>query len=90
MAFKTNLRALRHRYGLRLTELEAVSGVSNQYISQAELGHVQATERLEERMEAAVETIIAQRENDLLFLKGDYQLYKGRLLQPVEDTEHEC
>ncbi len=89
MTVKTNLRALRHRHGLRLTEFEAVSGLSNQYISQAELGRVQATERLERKMEAAVETIIVRRENELLFLKRDYQLYKGRLLQPMEDTEHE-
>ncbi len=89
MAFQTNLRALRHRHGLRLTELEAVSGLRNQYISKAELGQVQVTARLERQLEAAVETIIALRENELLFLKRDYQMYKGHLLQLTEDTEHE-
>jgi len=89
MEFKTNLRVLRHRYGLRLTELASVSGLSNQYISQAELGHIQATERLERQMEDAVAVLIARRTTELLALKEDYRTYKGRLLQPAEDTEHE-
>lgn len=89
MAFKANLRVLRHRYTLRLTELEAVSGLSNQYISQAELGHIQPTKRLEQQMDAAVAAVIIRREKELLALKEDYQKYKGRLLRPAEDTEHE-
>ena len=50
MEIKTNLRALRHRYRLSLAELEAASGLSNQYLSRAELGQLSATERLEKQL----------------------------------------
>ncbi len=89
MEMKTNLRALRHRYGLSLTELEAVLGLSNQYISRAELGQIQPTSRLENQLESAIERIIAKRESTLRSFKKDFQSYKGRLLRPVEDTEHD-
>ncbi len=89
MKAKTNLRVLRHRHGLRLKELETASGLSNQYISQAELGHIQPTSCLERQMESAVEAVIVQREKDLTDLKKDYQIFKGRLLLPTEGTEHE-
>lgn len=89
MEIKTNLRALRHRYGLSLTELEAVLGLSNQYISRAELGQIQPTSRLENQLESAIERIIAKRESTLQSFKKDFQSYKGRLLRPVEDTEHD-
>lgn len=85
----TCLRMLRHRYGLLLTELGSMAGLSNQYLSRAELGHIQATQRLEEQIGFAVEAVIARREQDLQSLKQDYETYKGRLLQPVEDTEHD-
>lgn len=89
MEMKTNLRLLRHHYALSLAELETVSGLSNQYISRAELGQVQPTERLEKRLAAAVETVIAGRERSLSALRKDYQLCKGRLLRPVEGIEHD-
>lgn len=44
---KTNLRALRLRYDIPLSELSAASGLSNQYISRAELGEISPTPRLE-------------------------------------------
>ncbi len=89
MVLQTNLRALRHRYQLSLRELEAVSSLSNQYISRAELGQIQPTKRLEEQLESAVERIIVKRESTLRSFKRDFQSYKGRLLRPVEDTKHD-
>ena len=47
MEHETNLRALRLRHGLQLTELSEVSWLSDQYISRAELGQIAATPRLE-------------------------------------------
>lgn len=89
METTTNLRVLRHRYGLSLTELEAVSRLSNQYISRAELGEIAVTARLENQLESAVEEIIARREAALKSFKTDFQHYRGRLLRPAEDMEHD-
>lgn len=89
MEFITNLRALRLRYGLSLTELEAASGLSNQYISRAELGEIAATPRLEEQLETAVEQIIVKREITLQSFKTDFLRYRGRILRPAEDSEHD-
>ena len=61
MERKTNLRALRLQYDIPLSELSAASGLSNQYISRAELGEISPTPRLEEKLKDAVETVIAQR-----------------------------
>lgn len=88
MEITTNLRVLRRRYGLSLTELETVTGLSNQYISRAELGEIAATPRLETQLESAVEKIITKREIALRSFKADFQRYRGRLLRPVEDTEY--
>ena len=89
MESKTRVRVLRHRYGLLMTELGTVAGLSNQYLSRAELGYIQATERLEKQLGFAIEILIARREKELQSLKQDYEIYKGRLLRPVEDTEYD-
>ncbi len=84
MSRKTNLRALRHRYGISLPELSAVSGLSSQYISRAELGETSPTARLEEKLGAAVDAVIVQRSVRLASLERSYAVRKGRLLQPEE------
>ncbi len=81
----TNLRALRLRHNLSLTELESVSGLSNQYISRAELGEIPPTPRLEEQLSAALDAVIVQRDVRLASLKRSYAARKGRLLQAEED-----
>lgn len=84
MSQKTNLRALRFRYGISLPELSAVSGLSNQYISRAELGETSPTARLEEQLGTALDAVIARRGTKLELLKRSYAARKGRLLQPEE------
>ena len=85
----TNLRRLRGRCHVSLLELEAVSGLSNQYISSAELGKIQPSRKLEERLCSAIEVIIANRKKDLLLLEEEYRAYRGRLLEPAEEDENE-
>ena len=82
MERKTNLRALRIHHEISLVELEAASGLSDQYISRAELGEISPTSLLEEKLDAAIETIIAQRSARLVALKQSFAACKGRLLQP--------
>lgn len=78
----THLRALRHRYGISLPKLSAASGLSIQYINQAELGQIAPTPRLEEQLKTALSAIIIQRKEGLDSLERSFAVYKGRLLQP--------
>ena len=85
----TNLRRLRGRYHVSLLELEAASGLSNQYISSAELGKIQPSRKLEERLCSAIEVIIVNRKKDLLLLEEEYRAYRGSLLRAAEENENE-
>ena len=89
MERKTNLRALRLQYDIPLSELSAVSGLSNQYISRAELGEISPTPRLEEKLGAAMETVIAQRHEQISALEQSFAACKGRLLQREEGVTDE-
>lgn len=82
MERKTNLRALRHQYGISLPKLSAASGLSIQYINQAELGQIAPTPRLEEQLKTALSTIIIQRKEGLDSLERSFAACKGRLLRP--------
>jgi transcriptional regulator with XRE-family HTH domain len=84
MERKTNLRALRLRYEIPLSELSGVSGLSNQYISRAELGETSPTPRLEDKLGTAVEAVIGQRHKRLRALERSFAACKGRLLQLEE------
>lgn len=89
MEGKTNLRALRLRYDIPLSELSAVSGLSNQYISRAELGEISPTPRLEEKLGAAVAAVIVQRHERIGALERSFAACKGRLLQREESVPDE-
>ena len=89
MEHETNLRTLRLRHGLQLTELSEASWLSDQYISRAELGLIPPTPRLEKQLMSAVETVIAHRTSTSQALAKELQPLKGRLLQPVEVARHE-
>lgn len=85
----TNLRRLRLRHGIYLTELAKITGICNQHISRAELRQTRATVRLEEQLADAVETVIAIRKQELLLLEADFRKYRGRLLEPAEEGSDE-
>ena len=80
----TNLRALRLRHDIPLSELSVASDLSVQYISRAELGEISPTPRLEEKLGAAVDAVIVQRHERLSALERSFAACKGRLLQPEE------
>lgn len=85
----TNLRRLRLRHGIYLTELAKISGICNQHISRAELRQTRATVRLEEQLADAVETVIAIRKQELLLLEADFRKYRGHLLELAEEGSDE-
>ena len=89
MERNTNLRALRLRYDIPLSELSAASDLSVQYISRAELGEISPTPRLEEKLGAAVAAVIAQRHERIGALKRSFMACKGRLLQRKESVPDE-
>ena len=74
MEHETNLRALRLRHGLQLTELSEVSWLSDQYISRAELGQIAATPRLEIQLADAVEQAILRRAAVIRDMNRDLRL----------------
>ncbi len=88
MEHETNLRALRLRYGLQLTELSEVSWLSDQYISRAELGQIAPTPRLEIQLAEAVEQAILRRAAVIRDMNRDFWRCRGRLLErAVEQRE---
>ena len=84
MERNTNLRALRLRYDIPLSELSAASDLSVQYISRAELGEISPTPRLEDKLGTAVTAVIVRRHERLSALERSFAVRKGRLLQPEE------
>lgn len=89
MSKTTNLRWLRQRYGIYLTELARITGVCNQYISRAELKQSHATARLENQLADAIEAVISNRKQELLLLEADFLKYRGRLLETAEGEANE-
>lgn len=85
----TNLRRLRLRHGIYLTKLAKITGICNQHISRTELRQTRATARLEEQLADAVETVIANRKQELLLLEADFLKYRGRLLELAEEGSDE-
>ena len=83
MECETNLRALRHRHGIRLTELADACGLSNQYLSRAELGLIPPTPRLERQLLSALEVVISHRASTAQALERELKPLRGRLLEKV-------
>lgn len=81
MQNETNLRALRLRHGVQLTELADACGLSNQYLSRAELGLIPATPRLEQQLLGAMETVIVRRSSTSQALERELRPLRGRLLE---------
>ena len=81
MQKETNLRALRLRHGVQLTELADACGLSNQYLSRAELGLIPPTPRLEKQLLSALEVVISHRANTAQALERELELLRGRLLE---------
>lgn len=81
MEHETNLRALRHRHGVCLTELADACGLSNQYLSRAELGQIAPTPRLEAQLTSAVEKAILRRAAVVRDMSRDFRRCRGRLLE---------
>lgn len=82
MERNTNLRALRLRHDIPLSELSVASDLSVQYISRAELGEISPTPRLEDKLGAAVDAVIVRRHERLSALERSFAACKGRLFQP--------
>lgn len=89
MELMTNLRALRLRHRISLMELAGHAGISLQYVSQAELGNVAPTVRLETQLSTALETVISCRKEQLRALESDYMTYKGNLLKKEEYADEQ-
>lgn len=85
----TRLRALRLKYGISLDELAKKGGVSNQQFSRMELGLTRSTPHKERLAETALLGVITARGAALAQLEWDCLNNRGRLLEPLEETEYE-
>ena len=74
MEHETNLRVLRHRHGVQLTELAD---------SRAELGLIPPTPRLERQLLSALEVVISHRASTAQALERELEPLRGRLLEKV-------
>jgi transcriptional regulator with XRE-family HTH domain len=81
----TNLRRLRLRHGITLSELARTARVSFQQISRVELLQCPVASELQREYEAALEKVIVQRYDAVKSLERDYRAIKGRLLKETED-----
>lgn len=81
----TNLRQLRLRHGITLSELAKATHVSFQQISRVELLQCPVSRELQLEYEAALERVITRRYDAVKSLEHDYRAIKGRLLEETED-----
>lgn len=85
MATATTLRILRQKYDIRLRELAERCGVSNQYISQVELGQEYVTPRQELLIAEALLTLADEREHGARELRSDVLEHRHELLTRFEE-----
>lgn len=83
----TQIRALRLRHGITLEELAEAAGVSNQYMSRAELRQTAPTWSLEKKCEEAMEQIISRRRESAQTLEAEYRSIKGYLLELTKEGQ---
>ena len=85
----TNLRRLRIKYNIPLRALAEKLDVSTQFLSCVELGIVQVSKRYEERLQRAIEMLVAESIEVLFRMEREFDDYNGKLLQESEVPD-EC
>ncbi len=81
----TNMRGLRLKHNVTLSELAQAAGVSAQQISRVELFEHPPTQSLERKYESAMEEVIVRRYGAVRALEHDYRAVKGILLGRAEE-----
>lgn len=89
MTSTTMLRNLRTKYKIPLSSLAGAAGISVQHLSRLELGSVNKTPYAEDKITSALRSLICTRRKELLSLEQDYLLYRGHLLEPMEEHKYE-
>gem|GEM_PF-2778159 len=80
------MRILRQKYSISLRELAEAANISLQFISVIELGVYPATDTIKAQIVTAFERIIEKRAEVLQDLTVDFNLYRDKLLDFVEDN----
>lgn len=84
------VRLLRQKYGISQHAFAKVCGISQQRVGEIELDlHKGATEKTQERLVAAFNTLISQKDNEAEELRIALQRNKDSLLKWVEEHEYE-
>lgn len=79
-------RILRLKHGISLKTLGAAAGLSQQRVSQIELGKSRATEYLQEKIGNAFLVVIAEKFTGLSELENDYLNNIDSLFEEVEES----
>ena len=91
MSKSTYMRRLRHKYAISARELAEIAGVSQQFVSDLELGkyaeRYDCTQRGEPLMQKAFECAAANRAEQARQLAGDISMYRHCLLELSEDND---
>ncbi len=85
----TVMRFLRMKYGITTRELSAAAGVSQQYISDMDLGKCGRSYTCELLAQKAFERIIEQRRGQAAELSAEYAGLRDRLLDIIAEDKHE-
>lgn len=86
---RRRMRLLREKHGIPIMELGRCCDVSQQRLTQIELGSANTTTHMNRLVETAFVRLIAARRRELAALEKDFQIYRKCLLDFVEEEECE-
>ena len=83
------IRLLRKKYRISLTELADACGLSEQRVSEIELGVTPLSTATAEKIRSGFEKLMEQHREMLLHLNQDYTKHRETLFEPVEEIDYE-
>ena len=83
------IRLLRKKYRISLTELADACGLSEQRVSEIELGVTPLSPATTIKIQSGFEKLMEQHREMLLHLNQDYAKHRETLSEPVEEIGYE-
>jgi transcriptional regulator with XRE-family HTH domain len=82
------MRHLREKHGISLLELSRYCDVTQQRLSEIELGNGNATAHMSKLVETAFARYIEAKRGDLDALEDDINIYRNRLIENIEEGDN--
>ena len=83
------MRLLRKKYRISLAELAAACGLSQQRVSEIELGSTPLSPATTLKIQSGFEKVMERHREMLLHLDQDYTTHRQTLMEPVEEIGYE-